>query len=107
VVPATHKDLADEAAPPLKLIDCASAGGGSVRISQAATPLETGRPRAHIAAMADGDELPVMEPFPDKPGTGWHVIIRYHQGHERRIDGFATRDEAMDWIATNATQLDK
>jgi hypothetical protein len=107
VVPATHKDLADEAAPPLKLIHCASAGGGSVRISQALTPLETGRPRAHIAAMADGDELPVMEPFPDKPGTGWHVIIRYHQGHERRIDGFATRDEAMDWIATNATQLDK
>ena len=57
--------------------------------------------------MADADELPVMEPFPDKPGTGWHVIIRYHRGHERRIEGFATRDEAMDWIATNATQLDK
>jgi hypothetical protein len=102
-----HKDLADEATSPLKPIHHASFGGGSVRISQAATPLETCRPRAHIAAMADSDELPVMEPFPDKPGTGWHVIIRYHQGHERRIDGFATRDEAMDWITANATQLDK
>ena len=57
--------------------------------------------------MADVDELPVMEPFPDKPGTGWHVIIRYHQGHERRIEGFATRDEAVEWITENATQLDK
>jgi hypothetical protein len=80
-------------------------GVGSMK--EAATALESCRPRAHIAAMADSDELPVMEPFPDKPGTGWHVIIRYHRGPERRIDGFATRDEAMDWIATNATQLDK
>jgi hypothetical protein len=102
-----HKDLADEAAPLLKLIRRASLGGGSVRISQAATALETCRLRAHIAAMADADELPVMEPFPDKPGTGWHVIIRYHQGHERRIEGFATRDEAVEWISENATQLDK
>jgi hypothetical protein len=102
-----HRDLADEAAPPLKPIHRASAGGGSVRISQAATRLETCRARAHIAAMADADELPVMEPFPDKAGTGWHVIIRYHAGHERRIEGFTTRDEAMDWIAKNATQLDK
>jgi hypothetical protein len=102
-----HKDLAGEAAPPLKLIHRASSGGGSVRIRLVARPLETCRPRVHIAAMADADELPVMEPFPDKEGTGWHVIIRYHQGHERRIEGFATRDEALDWITTNATQLDK
>ncbi len=48
-----------------------------------------------------------MEPFPDKVGTGWHVIIRYHQGQERRIDGFATKDEAVDWITANSTQVDK
>ena len=28
-----------------------------------------------------------MLPFADKEGTGWHVIVRYHAGHERRIDG--------------------
>jgi len=50
---------------------------------------------------------PVMEPFPDKTGTGWHVIIRYHEGHERRIEGFATKDEAVDRITDNSTQVDK
>jgi hypothetical protein len=59
------------------------------------------------ACMADSDENPVMEPFPDKEGTGWHVIIRYREGHERRIEGFATRSEAVDWIVANSTQLDK
>jgi len=53
------------------------------------------------------DEKPVMEPFPDKTGTGWHVIIRYHEGHERRIDGFATKDEAVEWIVANASQVDE
>lgn len=48
-----------------------------------------------------------MEPFPDKVGTGWHVVIRYHEGHERRIEGFATKNEAVDWITANTTQLDK
>lgn len=48
-----------------------------------------------------------MEPFPDKAGTGWHVIIRYHQGHERRIEGFTTKNEAVDWIEANATQVDE
>jgi hypothetical protein len=57
--------------------------------------------------MAPSHELPVMEPFPDKPGTGWHVIIRYHDGHERRIEGFASKDEAVDWITENATQVEE
>jgi len=58
--------------------------------------------------MADSDEKPVTEPFPDKGGgTGWHVIIRYHEGHERRIEGFATKAEAVDWITANSTQVDQ
>jgi hypothetical protein len=63
--------------------------------------------------MADADEKPeekpgekpVLEPFPDKAGTGWHVVIRYHHGHERRIDGFASKSEAVDWIVANASEL--
>jgi hypothetical protein len=57
--------------------------------------------------MAHSHEIPVMEPFPDKAGTGWHVIIRYHDGHERRIEGFASKDEAVDWITENATQVEE
>jgi hypothetical protein len=57
--------------------------------------------------MAETDDKPVMEPFPDKEGAGWHVIIRYPHGHERRIDGFASRSEAVDWIVDNASQLDE
>jgi len=57
--------------------------------------------------MADNEEQPVMLPFPDKTGTGWHVVIRYHEGHERRIDGFATEQEALDWIVSNAKEVDK
>jgi hypothetical protein len=57
--------------------------------------------------MTDSEEKPVMLPFQDKEGTGWHVVIRYHQGHERRIDGFATETEALDWIVSNSTQVDK
>jgi len=49
----------------------------------------------------------VMLPFQDREGTGWHVVIRYHQGHERRIDGFATEKEALDWIIANSNQIDK
>jgi hypothetical protein len=52
-------------------------------------------------------EEPVMLPFADKEGTGWHVIVRYHEGHERRIDGFASEKEALDWIVANAGQVDK
>jgi len=62
---------------------------------------------AHSSTMPDSDGKPLMEPFPDKTGTGWHVIIRYHQGHERRIEGFASKSDAVDWITANATQLDK
>ncbi len=56
---------------------------------------------------ADANEEPVMLPFPNKEGTGWHVIVRYHQGHERRIEGFATKNEAVDWITENAGQVDE
>jgi hypothetical protein len=63
----------------------------------------------HIAAMAENDEQqkPVMLPFRDKDGPGWHVIIRYAAGHERRIDGFASEQEAMGWIVENAGELDE
>jgi len=58
--------------------------------------------------MADPEkEQPVMLPFADKDGAGWHVIVRYHEGHERRIDGFATEQEALDWIIANAGEVDK
>jgi hypothetical protein len=57
--------------------------------------------------MAESKEEPVMLPFPDKEGTGWHVVIRYHQGHERRIEGFATQKEALDWIIANSEQVDQ
>ena len=60
-----------------------------------------------MAGMAESSEEPVMQPFPDTSGTGWHVIVRYHEGHERRIDGFASKSEAVDWITANATQVDK
>jgi hypothetical protein len=61
----------------------------------------------HIAGMADTEEEPVMLPFPDKTGPGWHVVIRYRAGHERRIDGFASEKEALDWIVANADEVDK
>src|SRR5262249_22144833 len=59
------------------------------------------------AGMAPSEEEPVMLPFPDKEGAGWHVVIRYHAGHERRIDGFTTEAEALDWIVANSKQLDQ
>ena len=68
--------------------------------------VETGRASVHSIAMANHEE-PVMLPFRDKEGAGWHVVIRYHAGHERRIDGFATENEALDWIVANSKQLDK
>ena len=48
-----------------------------------------------------------MLPFQDKEGTGWHVVIRYHTGHERRIDGFATEAEALEWIVANSSQIEE
>ena len=57
--------------------------------------------------MADSNEEPMMLPFRDREGSGWHVIIRYHSGHERRIEGFATEAEAMAWMVENAKQIDQ
>jgi hypothetical protein len=57
--------------------------------------------------MPDSAEQPFMLPFQDKEGTGWHVVIRYHEGHEREISGFASEQEALEWIVANANQLDK
>jgi hypothetical protein len=61
----------------------------------------------HISGMTDTQQEPVMLPFPNKEGPGWYVIIRYHAGHERRIEGFATEQEALDWIVANAGEVDK
>jgi hypothetical protein len=73
--------------------------------------LETRRPLAHIVRMADSEEEskeePVMLPFQDKGGPGWHVVIRYHQGHERLVDGFASENEALEWIVANSQQVEK
>jgi hypothetical protein len=68
-----------------------------------------------IASMTDADDQrPVMLPFRDKDGPGWHVIIRYAEGHaqhpeghERRIDGFASEQEALNWIVENADELEE
>jgi hypothetical protein len=57
--------------------------------------------------MVDAEQAPVMLPIHDRGGTSWHVVIRYHQGHERRIDGFASQKEALDWIIANSEQVDK
>jgi hypothetical protein len=70
-------------------------------------PTTTVADEAQGAGTADPDEAPVMLPFPDKQGTGWHVVIRYHAGHERRIEGFATENEALEWIVANSQQVDK
>jgi hypothetical protein len=67
--------------------------------------------------MPDTDEQkpqPVMLPFRDKDGPGWHVIIRYPEGHarhpaghERRIDGFSSEEEALKWMVENTGELDE
>ena len=49
----------------------------------------------------------MMEPFQDKTADGLARDHRYHQGHERRIEGFAGKSEAVDWITANATKVDK
>ena len=48
-----------------------------------------------------------MLPFEDKDKTGWRVAIRYNRAHERRIEGFATESEALDWIIANAQEIDR
>ena len=60
-----------------------------------------------VPGMAKSKEEPVMLPIQDKEGTGWHVVIRYHTGHERRIEGFATEKEALDWIIANSKEVDQ
>ena len=67
--------------------------------------LESAAALAHTAAMTHPEETPVMEPFPDKTGTGWHVVIRYREGHERLIEGFSSKAEAVDWIEANVGQV--
>jgi hypothetical protein len=57
--------------------------------------------------MADSDEIPVMLPFQDKVGTGWHVVIRYREGHEREVTGFSSEKEALAWIIDNTPNVDK
>jgi hypothetical protein len=57
--------------------------------------------------MTDFKEQPVMLPYPDKLGTGWHVVIRYPKEPEREITGFSTEQEALDWIIANADELDE
>jgi hypothetical protein len=82
-------------------------GRGASRLCPPYSALAAETILAHIARMTKPHETPVMEPFPDKEGTGWHVIIRYHEGHERRIEGFASKAKAVDWINANATQVDE
>jgi len=60
---------------------------------------------AHTAGMARPEETPVLKPFLDKTGTGWHVVIRCREGHERLIEGFASKAEAVDWIEANVGQV--
>jgi hypothetical protein len=61
-----------------------------------------------VGPMANAEkEQPLMLPFANKEGTGWHVIVRFHEGHERRIDGFATEQEALEWIVANSGEVDK
>ena len=81
---------------------------GSVRTRQAGLGLAASAEAGIVGRMAEPEkEEPMMLPFADKEGTGWHVIVRYHEGHERRIDGFATEQEALDWMIANAGEVDK
>jgi hypothetical protein len=57
--------------------------------------------------MTESEEEPVMLPFRDKRGAGWHVVIGFHEGHKRRVDGFASETEALDRIIINSKQVDK
>jgi hypothetical protein len=63
--------------------------------------------KVHSAVHAGFRRTACNAAFQDKVGTGWHVVIRYHEGHEREISGFASEQEALEWIVANANQLDK
>jgi hypothetical protein len=81
---------------------------GSGRIKQAGFALAALAEAGIFGPMVDAEkEEPIMLPFADKEGTGWHVVVRYHEGHERRIDGFATEQEAVDWIMANSKEVEK
>jgi hypothetical protein len=59
-----------------------------------------------FGGMADSKEkpvLPLLLPFRNKEGAGWHVVIRYFD-HERRVEGFSTEAEAKEWIASRFNQ---
>jgi hypothetical protein len=83
-------------------------------VSQFEFQLAGAAPEAAYSGMANSEEkpatplltMPLMLPFRDKEGVGWHVVIRY-AGHERRVDGFATEGEASEWIASKFNQVDK
>jgi len=48
---------------------------------------------------------PVMLPFQDKTGPGWHVVIRYHHGGERLggwIRESKKRGFGVDWLPTRS-----
>jgi hypothetical protein len=80
----------------------------TLALALAALALAALAERGIFGPMAEPEkEQPVMLPFADKEGTGWHVVVRYHEGHERRIDGFATEQEAMQWIVANAKEVDE
>ena len=51
-----------------------------MRRTEAGRRLARPAERGIFDAMADPEkEQPVMLPFADKAGSGWHVIVRYHQ----------------------------
>jgi hypothetical protein len=89
---------------------CSTATSRPRQERAAETPLGFLVDPKHIAAMPETDEphqQPVMLPFRDKDGPGWHVIVRYPEGHERRIDGFASEEEALAWMVENTGELDE
>lgn len=56
--------------------------------------------------MAKPHEMPVMEPSRTRTERAGRDN-RYREDHERRIEGFASKAEAVDSIEANATQVDE
>jgi hypothetical protein len=48
--------------------------------------------------MDKDDCSPAFEPRPMKHGRGWYVRVFWDFGQEERIAGFATAEEANNWI---------
>jgi len=65
--------------------------------------------RCLVRSRGDAGKSPlrhaVETPGPLATGTGWHLAIRYREGHERLIEGFASKAEAVDWIGANVGQV--